>query len=134
MANESRKISEEKTGVRWPKMIAALLTSRTQQEACRKARVPASTLADWLRDPRFVQEYRTARQILYERVTGKLPAIADEAVERLRDILHDPNATIREQLTAVRITLEFAQGSVSADMDSLHDELQRLLAKHGKKK
>lgn len=122
----TRKQSEGNFDIpaKWVRMIACLLTEKNHRAAAKKARVPVSTLADWLNDPRFQAEYRKAKAQLIEKAVGRLPAVCEDTVDKLWDIITNPDTSTGHRLTAIRTALEFVRTASAAELEERIGELE----------
>ena len=77
--NRSEKISAKQAG-----LIALLLTERTIDDACKKAKVSVSTYWRWMKEPAFLAEYRKARDGILENTVAQIQSLTSEAIETLR--------------------------------------------------
>lgn len=99
------------------KLIAYLVTERTIEEACRKAKVAPVTYWRWMKDYRFVQQYRRVRVDLLEASVTRLQGLSARAIDALERNLKcgNPGAEIR----AATSILEFAvKGLETMDMEA----------------
>ena len=78
------------------KAIAALITSKTLEEAAQKVGVHPRTLHRWrAEDPLFEVEYRSARRQALDEGVASLQAGLSEAVTVLRECLSERNPHVR---------------------------------------
>lgn len=90
-------------------MIAALLDpqNRTQDAACRVARVPRRTLANWLRDdPEFVADLRAAESELLGETLRRLLTVGPAAVGVIVGIMADRDAPATVRLRAAQQVID----------------------------
>jgi len=94
---------------RQQRLIASLLTERSQMQACKAAEVSASCFYRWLReDPAFVDALTTAQRETSAIVAGvirRLACIAPKAINALEDALDDPLAKPGERTQAANVAL-----------------------------
>jgi uncharacterized protein (UPF0147 family) len=105
--------------------IAALLTSRTIEQAADQAGIGERTLRRWLseRDD-FRQELRRQQRAAMAVVTARLQRAAEAALSTLEDIMGDTNAPPASRVTAARTILELAQERI--DVDDLAEQFEEL--------
>lgn len=94
--------------------IAALLISRTVEQAAVEAGVGERTLYRWLDDRDFRAAYTEASRQLLAETIGRLRAVAGEAVETLRAALQDDLTSNR--IRAASVLLDTA---VKVEVDDL---------------
>jgi HEAT repeat protein len=104
--------------------IAALLTTRTVQEAAAEAGVGERTLYRWMGDAAFRVAYSTASHERLAETIGRLRAVAGEAVETLRTALQDTSASVR-----VRAAVALLDTAVKVEVDDLAQRVEDLEAK-----
>lgn len=76
------------------KALTALLTTNTVKEAAKQAGISPESIYRYLRDPRFLKEYRSHRNTLMEATVGRIQGAADQAVQTLiRNLTSGNNAT-----------------------------------------
>ena len=104
------------------KLIAFLLIERTAEEACNKSQVAVSTYWRWMKEERFLLEFRRARRGIIENTVAKLQRMTIEALETLEKNLHceNPAAEIR----AAQIILE--QGFRGVELLDIENRLEYL--------
>lgn len=82
------------------KLIAALLISPTIKEAAAASGVSESTVYKKLNDEDFSEKYAAARMSLLEQITAYLQGITGEAVNKIREIMEDPETPKQTALNA----------------------------------
>lgn len=105
--------------------IVALLTEPTLEKAAKKAQISPATLRRWLQTEAFLDRYQLARRQAFEQAMGRLQAVANEAVETLRESLSckDPNVRVRAALGIL------GRASQSAECAALEDRIRQLEAR-----
>src|SRR4051812_14419220 len=89
------------------KAIAALLTTRTVEEAAEKCGVPVRSLHRWKgQNEEFREALRIARSEVVSQAIGSLQAAAVQAVETLREIMTNPDAPAHARVSACKIALD----------------------------
>ena len=91
---------------KWQEVIAALLSTRTRQEAAERSSVSITTIYNYLRDPEFIRLYEAEKAKLLNDTTDHLQKSVTEAVNVLWDTLRDPDAKQTDKIAAARILLE----------------------------
>lgn len=114
-----------KFGRRKEAAIAALLSTRTIDEAARKTDVSARTLIRWMKNPEFRQEFLSVRRDALSQATARLQNAAGAAASLLTQALIDPSIS-PTRLKAARSILELAQkGLALEDFDIRLTKLER---------
>ena len=86
--------------------IGCLLTARNTAEAARAAGLGRRTLCTWLEQPRFVAALTAAESAAIDAATRQLVGLADLAIETLRTVLENPDATDGVRLRAAAHVLD----------------------------
>jgi transposase-like protein len=114
-----------KLGRRKEAAIAALLSTRTIEEAARQAGISSRTLLRWLKDPEFREEWLSARRQSLSQATARLQNAAGAAASLLTKALVDPSIS-PARLKAAQCVLEMAyKGLDSEDFDIRLTKLER---------
>lgn len=92
--------------------VGALLSEPTILAAAEKIGMAEVTLRRWLKQPAFVGAYRSACRQVVDGAIGQLQTACAEAVDTLRDIMRDSEATASSRVTAARTVLEMALKAV----------------------
>jgi hypothetical protein len=71
--------------------IAALLSTRTIDDAARETGISGRTMLRWMKDPEFQEEYLLARRQSQSQATARLQSAAGAAAALLTKALVDPN-------------------------------------------
>ena len=77
------KVETKSETARQEEAITALLRAPGVEAAAAMSGVPAGTLRQWLKDPRFDARYRAARQAAIDDLIARLERLASDAVEAL---------------------------------------------------
>lgn len=88
--------------------LAALLRTGSVSAAAKETKIGETTLWRWLQDPDFQREYKQARKVAMETAIQSLQAGAAEAVQCLRDIMADEEASASAKVSAAKTVLETA--------------------------
>lgn len=81
-------------------IISALISNPTVRAAAAACGVSETQIYSRLRQPAFKEKYDTARRGLLEQSTAYLQGIVSEAIEKMRDVMNDPDAAPQVQLNA----------------------------------
>ena len=95
--------------------IMALLSEPSIAAAARHAGVGERTLHRWLREERFMGEYRRARREAFGQAIGLTQRASASAVATLLKIMHDSSAASSARVTAASQVLRFARESIEVD-------------------
>ena len=108
------------------KVIAALLTTKTQQEAAKVAGVSERTIYNLLQDAAFMNEYNEARHALIADAATQAQKALSSAIAALRDIVNDYNYTAGARVSAARALLEYGLRLTEiSDINARLDELEK---------
>ena len=77
----------------------------------------------WMRDPKFIEQYREARREIMRQTTARLQAAGAESVECLRAVQRDGESE-SARVSAARTILEHALKAV--DLEDLTDRVEAL--------
>lgn len=116
---------------KFERVVEALLSESTVEEAARVSKVSARTIRRWLKDDAdFVASYRAARRRLFDATITRIVGLCSTAVETLEAILRDPAAPRSAKLAAIRIVLERSFAAQEIDLEErlrqIEEELARL--------
>lgn len=89
------------------KALAALLTSKTKNEAAAAAGIAPRTLRDYLADPEFQAAYAAAFRNLVTDATREAQATLSPAICVLRAIMEDEEENTGARIAAARTLLEY---------------------------
>lgn len=110
MAGHGTKYARKKDGA-----IAALLSTRTLEEAAREADISVRTLLRWLKRDDFQQDYLAARRSVVGAAMARLQSAAGAAASTIVKSLIDPNLSPAERLRAARLVLAMADKGLERD-------------------
>ena len=102
-------------------LIAELIQQPSIKKAAEAANLGEATAYRWLKDPAFQRAYKAARQQIVDCSIGQIQKASSEAVEVLREILHDTDAPASSRISATKIILELSLKGIE-----LTDILERL--------
>jgi hypothetical protein len=109
-------------------LIAELLQRPTIREAAEAANLGEATAHRWLRDPAFQRCYKAARQQIVDISISQIQKASSEAVEVLREILHDNTAPASSRVSASKIILELSlKGLEVTDILERLDSLEQAM-------
>jgi len=118
-------MAEKKTiTVKQHKAILCLMEGLKVRAAARKVGVGERTLARWMADPVFCAERDAVRQRVFDQAVFKLAGMADDAVEKLRDILSGKVKPDHGMLRAIEITLREARATEEVGIRQMIVELK----------
>lgn len=115
------------------KLIAHLLTDRTVEGACRQAKVAVTTYWRWMKDDRFLAEYRRARRDILEGTIARLQSITVNAIDTLERNLNCENPSV-ETRTASVILEQAIKGLEILDIENRIENLEAFLESKEKEK
>jgi hypothetical protein len=109
-------------------LIAELLQRPTIREAAEAVKLGEATAHKWLRDPTFQRCYRAAREQIVEFSISQIQKASSEAVEVLKEILHDNTAPASSRVSASKIILELSlKGLEVTDILERIDSLEQAI-------
>ena len=110
-------------------LIAELIQQPTIREAAKAANLGEATAYRWLKNPTFQRGYRTARQQIVELSISQIQKASTEAVDVLREILHDNTAPTSSRVSASKIILELSlKGLEITDILGRLDSLEQAMS------
>lgn len=92
------KVSDEK-------IIAAIMTATTNDEAAKIAGLSLTQFYNRIRQPAFKEKLKDARSRLVDRATTALQARMGEAVDTMAAVMRDPEAPAQTRLNAAEAVL-----------------------------
>lgn len=104
--------------------IIALLEAPTVKEAAEVVGVNPATLYKWMAQPEFEEAYRKARHRAMGEAIARLQQASSEAVDTLRDVMGDQEATPASRVTAARAVLEL--GMRGTEIEVIEVRLKQL--------
>lgn len=81
-------------------IIAALTSNPTVRAAAAACGVSETQIYARLRQPAFKEKYDNARREMLAQSTAYIQGMVGDAVQKMRDIMNDPNASAQVQLNA----------------------------------
>ncbi|ACL04491.1 phage protein [Desulfatibacillum aliphaticivorans] len=103
--------------------ILGLLTLPTMAQAAESAGITSRTLLRWLKNEDFIEAYRQARREVVQQAVAGIQGAMSEALDTLRDVMKDAQATPAARVSAARTILDMGLKGVE-----LEDVLVRLEA------
>nr|DAY93334.1 MAG TPA: DNA binding domain protein [Caudoviricetes sp.] len=107
--------------IRQDRFLKALLEAPNIEKACKMAGINKTTGYKYLKDKKFLDEYRQLRRDAMQQVTARLQKASEEAVEVLREVMNDKAASPSSKVQAAKNVLEIAYRSI--EFDDLQEEL-----------
>lgn len=104
--------------------IIALLEAPTVKEAAEMVKINPATLYKWMALPEFKEAYREARHRAMGEAIARLQQASSEAVDTLRDVMGDQEATPASRVTAARAVLEL--GMRGTEIEVIEVRLKQL--------
>ena len=109
--------------------LAALLHSRTREEAAKAAGITSRTLRNYFDDAAFVRAYRMAASEALQDAVNEARQGISTALFTLRQIAENNDETASVRVTASRAMIElFIKLHEAADVDERLAELERQIA------
>ena len=94
-------------------VIAALISNPTVRAAAQVCGVCETQIYARLRNATFKEKYDAARRELLEQSTAYIQGIVSEAIQKMREVMNDPDASQQTQLNAaesiLRNSLKFTE-------------------------
>ena len=107
------------------KFIPHLLTCRSIEEACRKARVSKPTVYAWLKEDAFSVEVQKQKDLIYGRAIDNLSSGTDAAVKKLMRLVNSRNENIALRAALSILTLAIRAKETEASESPRAGEHQR---------
>ena len=105
----------EELNIRQDRFLKALLESSSVDEAAKKAKITRSTGYKYLRDDRFMEEYRTLRRDAMQQVATRLQQASVEAVNVLKEVMNDKKASHASRVSSAKNVLDVAYRAFELD-------------------
>ena len=107
-------------------LIAALLNNPTVRAAAKALQMDEGNIYRRLRQPAFKEKYDAARREILEQSTAYIQGMVSEAIQKMRDVMNDPDATPQVQLNAAEaITRNSLKLTEQADILAQLAELKK---------
>lgn len=114
------------------KALAALLSCNTQEAAAEAAGISPRTLRNYLREPEFMERYRKANGQLVQAATLQIQRSLAPAINALREIAENPEASMGARVQAARGLLEY--GIRLSELGEVYARIETLEAALGTEK
>src|SRR6516162_878786 len=105
----------EKLSRKQDQVITALVTCPSITAAAQQCDVAEGTLRRWLKQDGFQAAYRNARRALVQHAIACVQRATGEAVETLRTVMQDPEASASARVSAAKVILETALKGIEID-------------------
>ena len=115
--------------IRQDRFLKALLESPSIEKACKLAGINKSTGYKYLKDTRFMAEYRALRREAMQQVTARLQKASEEAVAVLTEVMNDKEAAPNARVQSAKNVLDIAYKSI--ELDDIQEQLDELRATVG---
>jgi hypothetical protein len=110
------------------KAIAALLSEPTMKSAAQLVKVSEITLIRWLREDAFRDAYQEARREATRQAIARLQQASSEAVDTLREVMKDSQATYGARVSAAKTVLDLSLKAVELeDLQGRVEQMELLL-------
>lgn len=109
-----------------------MLTSKTIEDAYKKADITRNTAYRYLNDDDWQEEYRKRRSELTDTLTSQLLQLGTQAIETLENNMTDPDATPATKNTTSKTILDYIYSNHDREqiIERL-EEIERALAEQG---
>jgi hypothetical protein len=104
--------------------IAALISEPTVLQAAQRTGVGDTTLWRWMKEPEFQAAYKDARRQVMNTAIGRIQDTCTEAVETLRAIMQDTNASASSRVSAAKSVLEI--GLRAMELQDMEERITQL--------
>lgn len=109
-------------------LLEAYLTEPSFEASYKKVGLSKPTALKYRNEPAFKEAYRVSKRKMMEEVTTRLQQASFEAVEVLREVMNDPEATPNARIQGARAVLENAyKGIELEDLAERIEQLEELL-------
>lgn len=110
--------------IRQDRFLKALLEAPSIEKACKLAGINKSTGYKYLKDTRFMAEYRALRREAMQQVTARLQKASEEAVAVLTEVMNDKEAAPNARVQSAKNVLDIAYKSI--ELDDIQEQLDEL--------
>lgn len=118
---------EAKLTTRQAKAIPVLLSARSYEEGCKKARVSKTTFYTWMQDEVFSAEFHRQRNEIVEVAFGMIAQNIEKAVTTIVGLLDSKDERI-QRLTARDLIDFIIRHKENEDLDKRLTQVEKLLA------
>ena len=109
--------------------IVALLEEPTVRDAAERVKISPTTLYKWMALPEFDSAYKQARRDAMGAAIARLQKASNEAVDTLREVMGDQEATPASRVTAARAVLDLALKAT--EIEQIEERLSELERRAG---
>lgn len=113
--------------IRQDRFLKALLEAPSIEKACELAGINKTTGYKYLKDDKFLSEYRKIRREAMQQVTARLQKTSEEAVNVLREVMNDKAASPNARVQSAKNVLEIAYRSI--ELDDIQERLESIESK-----
>ncbi|MGX2945866.1 phage replication protein [Enterococcus alishanensis] len=110
--------------IRQDRFLKALLEAPNIEKACEMAKINKTTGYKYLKDDKFMNEYRKLRREAMQQVTARLQKSSEEAVDVLKEIMNDKKATTSARVQSAKNVLEIAYRSI--ELDDIQERIETI--------
>ncbi|MDH6363266.1 hypothetical protein M2139_000314 [Enterococcus sp. PF1-24] len=114
----------EELNIRQERFLKALLTESSIEKACVVAKINRTTGYKYLKDEKFLLEYRVLRREAMQQVTARLQKVSEEAVSVLHEIMLDQDNTPSARVQAAKNILDISYRSL--ELDDIQERVEQL--------
>ena len=104
--------------------LEAMLTTKTVEDAYKKADITRNTAYRYLSDDDWQKEYKNRRSELTDTLTSQLLQLGTEAIETLESNMTDPDATPATKNTTAKTILDYIYSN--HDREQIIEELEEI--------
>lgn len=126
--NETERNTRDKLTLKQQNAITHLLSTKTVEEAAKKAGIAKTTLYAWMKQDHFKQEVGKRRRALYEEGLSILKASTRKAAEALAELLEKSSASLKRLVARDVISLAMKaieQGELEERISRIEEALER---------
>lgn len=114
----------EELNIRQDRFLKALLEKSTIEQACKQAKINKTTGYKYLKDERFLLEYRKLRRESMQQVTARLQKASEQAVDVIVGVMLDEDNPPNVRQTAAKNVLDIAYRSI--ELDDISERMETL--------
>ena len=106
------------------KLLDALFTESTIKLAYQKAGVSVATGDRYRRETTFKKEYDKRKRYLINATSDRLRALSSQAVNTLKEVLNNPDASDSDRIRAAKVVLDTTYRNV--DLEEIRNQVEKL--------
>lgn len=114
----------EELNIRQDRFLKALLSQATIEQACKQAKINKTTGYKYLKDERFLLEYRKLRRESMQQVTARLQKASEQAVDVIVSVMLDEDNPPNVRQTAAKNVLDIAYRSI--ELNDISERMETL--------